>query len=273
MAPMKTCISQCTLMNTPMPEDLAAIVDVGWQAVELWLTKVEQYLQTHTTEQLQGLWQQHQVKPVAASYQGGLLISQGEQRQAMFDQFRQRLDLCQLIGVPLMVLAPDVAPQLDEISLQRMLVSLTQAAQWASGYGIELAVEFRTGTCCTNLETAIELVEQCQQENLGICLDLYHFIKGPSKTEDLDRLTPHNLKHVQLCDSPWLLREMMVDSERVMPGDGNLPIASIVSKLQAIGYAGHCSLELMNPTIWAMKPTQVAELGKMAMDRILESKQ
>ena len=31
---------------------------------------------------------------VAAAYQGGLLLSQGEQRKAHFDHFKRRLDLC-----------------------------------------------------------------------------------------------------------------------------------------------------------------------------------
>jgi hypothetical protein len=39
--------------------------------------------------------------------------------------------------------------------------------------------------------------------------------------------------------------------------------------LREIGYDGWVSLELMNPTIWQIKTSQVAELGWSALRRLL----
>ena len=148
--------------------------------------------------------------------------------------------------------------------------SLAQAAQWASGYGVTLALEFRGADAfCSCLDTALSLVEQCREPNVGVCLDVFHYYKGPSKPEDLDRLTARNLAHVQVCDVAGVPRELMTDADRVMPGDGDFRLEPVVRKLREIGYAGYVSLELMNPVLWQSNPVHVAELGMAALRRLL----
>jgi 2-keto-myo-inositol isomerase len=159
----------------------------------------------------------------------------------------------------------------DPQSLGRAVVSLTQAAQWAAGFGVRLALEFRgTDAFCSCLDTALTLVEQCGEPNAGVCLDVFHYYKGPSKPEDLERLTPANLFHVQLCDVAGIPRELMTDSDRVMPGEGDFRLEPIIGQLKQIDYTGGVSLELMNPVLWQLKTTQVVELGMAALQRVLK---
>jgi 4-hydroxyphenylpyruvate dioxygenase len=54
-----------------------------------------------------------------------------------------------------------------------------------------------------------------------------------------------------------------------MPGDGDLKLQPIVRRLREIGYDGWLSLELMNPTLWKMNSLQVAQIGMMALQRLL----
>ena len=110
-----------------------------------------------------------------------------------------------------------------------------------------------------------------REPNAGVCLDAFHFYKGPSKSEDLERLTTANLFHVQVCDVAGVPRELMTDSDRVMPGDGDFRLAPLVARLKAINYAGAVSLELFNPTLWQVKVSQLAELGLGALERLLRA--
>jgi 2-keto-myo-inositol isomerase len=269
---MKISISQATTLPAPFAEDLKAFGDVDWQAAEIWMTKLEQYLESHSSDEVHALLKSAKVQPVAAAYQGGLLLSQAEKRQESFAHFRKRLEICQAFEIPVLVVMADVGHPADATSWQRAAVSLKQAAQWAAAFNVRLAFEFRADGFCTNLATAIDFVAQCQEPNLGICLDLYHYYKGPSKAEDLERLTPHNLFHVHVCDVAGVPREWMTDADRIMPGDGDFQLIPILSLLRRIGYEGYLSLELLNPVLWQMKLTQVAELGLMAMNRLTETK-
>ncbi len=267
---MTPCLSQAVTLSTPFADDIAAAADGGCTAAEVWLTKLEKHLETHSPEETNCLVQNRGVALVAAAFQGGLLLSQGDARAAHFAHYQKRLALCEAFGIPTLVIVADFHQRLDETSLQRSVVSLAQAAQWAAGYGVTLALEFQGGnTFCSCLDTAITLVEQCGEPNVGVCLDAFHYYKGPSKPEDLKRLTAKNLAHVQICDVPGVPRELMSDADRVFPGEGDFDLTPIVERLRAIGYAKAVSLELMNPTLWDMKPTQVVELGMTALKRLL----
>src|SRR5262249_42486845 len=150
-------------------------------------------------------------------YQGGLLVSQGEQRKAHFDHFKRRLDICQTLGIPILLVIADFFEPVDATSMGRAIVSLKQAAQWAAGFNVRLALEFRGNTrFCNNLETTFALIAQCQEPNVGINLDVFHYYTGPSKLDDFAHLTPQNLAFVQVCDVAGIPRELASDSDRVL---------------------------------------------------------
>jgi sugar phosphate isomerase/epimerase len=268
---MKPCISEATTMAAPFAEDVAAIVAAGCPAVEVWLTKLENHLATESAADTRNFLNDKGVALAAASYQGGLLLSQGDARAAHFEHFKRRLDLCQQLGIGTMLVVADFAQKVDAAALGRAVVSLKQAAQWAAGFGLTLALEFRgSDTFCASLDTAVTLVAQCEESNVGVCLDVFHYYKGPSKFDDLELLTKENVAFVQVCDVAGVPRELMADADRVLPGDGEFRLAPIIGKLREIGYDGWVSLELFNPLLWQMKASQVAELAVSAMTRLLK---
>ena len=52
---MKLCISQATTMSTPFEGDLDAYALAGWSSVELWLTKLEAFVQGRSIGEAQAL--------------------------------------------------------------------------------------------------------------------------------------------------------------------------------------------------------------------------
>jgi sugar phosphate isomerase/epimerase len=267
---MKPCISEATTLPCSFAEDVDTFAEAACPAMEVWLTKLETHLETHSADQTRKLLADRRITLAAASYQGGLLLSQGEQRRAHHDQFRSRLDLCHQFGIPILLVVADFTGPVDPVGLERAAVSLKQAAQWAAGFDVHLALEFRSSaTFCTSLDTAIALVEQCGEPNVGVNLDVFHYYTGPSKPEDLELLTPANLAFVQLSDVAGVPRELARDADRILPGDGDFRLGPIVQRLRDIGYEGWVSLELMNPTLWKAKPIQVVEIGITALRRLL----
>lgn len=267
---MRPCISEATTLSGTFADDVNGYADAGCLAMEVWLTKLEDHLKQHPAEETLKMLSDRGMTLAAASYQGGLLLSQGAQRQAHYDHYKRRLDLCQFFGIPTMVLVADFVDKIDGTSLQRALVSLQQAAQWAAGFNVRLALEFQgSATFCSSLDTAIALVTQCGEANVGVCFDVFQYYTGPSKFEDLERLTPANLAHVQVCDLAGVPRELATDGERIFPGEGDFQLEPIIARLREIGYEGYVSLELLNPTLWQAKISQVAELGYGALLRLL----
>jgi 2-keto-myo-inositol isomerase len=267
---MKPCLSEATTMPSSFAEDVANYAGAGCQGMEVWLTKLETHLESHSLDETRQLLRDRGLPLGAAAYQGGLLLSQGEQRRAHFDHFRRRLDLCQQLGIPTLLVVADFVQAVGPVGLERAVVSLRQAAQWAAAFDVRLALEFHgRDTFCASLDTALALVAQCGEPNVGVCLDVFHYYTGPSKQEDLDLLTRDNLAHVQLCDLAGVPRELATDADRVLPGDGDFRLTPILERLRAIGYNGWVSLELFNPMLWKAKAAQVAEIGLTALRKVL----
>src|SRR5262249_16207915 len=131
---MKPCISEATTMPATFAEDVANYANAGCTAIEVWLTKLETHLETHSAADTKILLEDRQMTLAAAAYQGGLLLSQGEQRRTHFDHYRRRLDLCQSFGIGTLLVVADFVEIVEETALARAVVSLKQAAQWAAGF-------------------------------------------------------------------------------------------------------------------------------------------
>lgn len=269
---MKPCISEATTLPCSFAEDVAAYAEGGCTALEVCLTKLEDHLQQHSAADTKKLLDDRQLTLAAASYQGGLLLSQGEPRRAHYDHFRRRLELCQRFGIGTLLVVADFVEAVDRSGLERAVVSLKQAAQWAAGFDVRLALEFRSkATFCASLDTALALVMQCGEPNVGINFDVFHYYTGPSKFEDLRLLTPANLAFVQLADLAGVPRELATDADRILPGDGDFQLEPILKQFRTLGYEGWISLELMNPKLWNMKASHVAELGIKTLQRVLSN--
>src|SRR5262245_39253975 len=255
---MKPCISQATTLSTSFANDVEAYSRGGCDALEVWLTKLEQHLERTPLADTRKLLEDHRMTLAAAAYQGGLLLSQGEERRAHLDHFRRRLDLCQALDIPTLLVAPDFIDRPDPSALGRAVASLREAAQWAAGAGVRLALEFRGQEClCSNLPTALALVAECGESHVGVNLDVFHYYTGPGKFEDLALLTPDMVAHVQVCDLSGVPRELATDSHRILPGDGDFQLDAFIAQLRALGYDGWVSLELMNPMLWQVPAAQV----------------
>ena len=267
---MIPCMSQATTLSTPFEADLDALEGGGWRAVELWLTKLETYLESHSLADAKGLLEARGLKAAAAASQGGLLLSRDAERTAHWDLFRRRLEILAELDVRTLIVAADHVREPVAEDYGRAVASLAEAAEFARSVGVRLALEFQKGSrFCSSLDTALAIIAQSQAENVGVCLDLFHFYTGPSKFEDLGYLSSANLAWVQLCDLSGVPRELAGDSDRILPGEGDFQIGPILDHLATIGYDGYVSLEVLNPSFWSIAANSVAGIGLQATTRAL----
>lgn len=267
---MQPALSQVCSLNAPFERDIADYAAGKCPAIELWTGKLDAYLEKHGTDDVRRLLEKHAVAAPVASFQGGLLSSQGEFRAQHWDAFAKRLAQCRDLAIRTLVVAADVTGPLSQQDVDRVQVSLREAAELAGRHGVRLALEFQSrASFINNLQTAAALVAETASPHLGICLDAFHFHVGPSKSQDLAYLTADNLFHVQLCDLLGVAREFATDADRILPGDGDFPLAELVARLTEIDYTGCVSVELMNPQIWHVGPLEFGEIAMTALRKLL----
>ena len=199
-----------------------------------------------------------------------MLLSRGAEREAHRDHFRRRLAILQELGVPTLVVAADFTHEPSSEDYGRAAAALAEAGAEAQRFGVRVALEFqRSARFCASLDTTLALIAQSGVDNVGVCLDLFHYYTGPSKFEDLAYLSPDNLAWVQFCDLAGTPRELAGDADRIFPGEGDFQIGPILDQLGRIGYTGYVSLELLNPHLWQVPADRVAGLGFQALCRTL----
>ncbi len=263
-------LSQVCSLSSPFETDIADYAAGKCFSIEIWLTKLETYLKDHSADDVKRLFDKHGITAPVASCQGGLLTTQGEKRRESWELFRRRLDLCRQLGIGTIVVAGDIQAPLLQTDLDRAIASMTEIATAAGSAGMRAAFEFQgSAVFANNLQTAASLVGEIASPHLGICLDLFHFAVGPSKWTDLGYVTAENLFHVQVCDLADVARELATDSDRILPGEGELPAKELVQHLSEIGYQGAVSIELLNPQIWQVPPLQFGEIATTALRRLL----
>jgi 2-keto-myo-inositol isomerase len=267
---MRPSLSQVTTLQARFETDLEEYSAAACANVEIWLGKLETYLESHTVDDARALLAEHGLAAPVASFQGGLLTSQGDARRVHWEHFGRRLELCQALSIGTIVVAGDLFGPITPQDLERAQFSLVDAAKQAGQRGLRVALEFQCGaTFGNNLQTAAALVAETGSPHLGLCFDVFHYFMGPSKEEDLGYLTRENLFHVQLCDTSGVARELATDADRILPGDGDLNLQPILERLRQINYDGCVSVELMNPQIWEIPPRNVAEVAITALRKLL----
>lgn len=234
--------------------------------MELWLTKLEDHLANHRPAEVLSRAVDRGLTLACATYQGGLLLTQGPARHEAWSQFQRRLDLLAQLAVPVLVVTPDFLGPFTQTDLERALVSLRQAGELAAQRRVRLALEFHSrGTFLTNLETAAGFIQSVDHSSVGLCLDTFHFATGPSKTEDLAWVNAGNLFHVQISDVADRPRELATDADRILPGEGDFALQPVIDHLRKIGYSGCVSLELLNPQFWQIPPQSLGEIGMTSL--------
>ncbi len=267
---MIPAIATVSSLESPLETVLEDYAAGHVEAIDLWLGQADAFLKERPVAALRDAMAGHGITPVAASFQGGLLTSQGAARAEHWKTFEQRLALCKELGIPVLVVAGDAHGPLGPQDLGRLSASLVEAAKRAADAGVRLALEFDArASFPNNLQSAVALVEDVGSPSLGLCLDWYHWTVGPSKPLDLWLLSRENLAHVQLSDLMDVPREMAGDADRILPGEGSSPADDLIRRLAEIGYTGGVAVELQNPRLWSVPPRQFGEIAMTALRKLL----
>jgi sugar phosphate isomerase/epimerase len=254
--------------------DLSAAREGGWEAVELWLRHWDALFDGAGPRAARRIVDDAGLAVAGACAQAGVLFSEGEERRTYEGELARRLEQCQALGAPHLVVTPGPAhvPETpSEAELDKAADRLHAAADLAAGFGVRLGIEFLKGArLVSTLPTALALARRAAHPNLGVVLDTFHLYAGASKLEDLALLAdaPGFLSFVHLNDVPDARpRELWVDADRVLPGDGSLPLGAIVAGIRLAGFQGYVSLELFNASIAARWDEAPAETARLALRR------
>lgn len=270
---MLPCFAQISAISTPLDGLIKDVAAGGFSVIELWFTAVEEFLRGKSLAEIHRILAEHGVRVAAISAHGGLFRREEDASRLAWELFETRLRLAAELNAPIVVVLADVTPSdlpstTDPVPWA--LEKLDRFATAAAAVGVQVALEFQARSALiSNLGTAREFVEALGHPALGVCLDICQFHAGAS--QDADWGIDHRFLplHVQIADWGGVPRELATDADRILPGEGDIPMSLWLEILRRRQYAGAISLELMNPIFWSLPPIQVTTAGFGALQSVL----
>lgn len=113
-----------------------------------------------------------------------------------------------------------------------------------------------------HLGQAMAVAAAADDKDAKILADVYHLFRGGSGFEGMKMLDGHSIDIFHMNDFPKEIpRTEQQDKDRVMPGDGGAPMKELAETLKSKGGQIILSLELFNPTYYAMDAEYVIKTG------------
>ncbi|PQV63306.1 Sugar phosphate isomerase/epimerase [Abditibacterium utsteinense] len=270
----KTCLNTSTLrgydLNLSQEIDIAA--RAGYNAIEPWIFEIEAHQSAGGS--LQDLGQK--VRDHGLTVQGAIgffewIVDDETRRRAALEIARRDMERVSRIGGELIAAPPMGATEVSNLDLRRVAERYHALCELGHEFGVRPLVEvWGFSQSLSRLGEAAFVAVESGHEDACILADVYHLHKGGSPHSGLSVLRGAHLPLFHVNDYPAEPgRERIKDEERVYPGDGVAPLREIFEILRTIGFDGHVSLELFNPTYWNGDAFDTARTGLEKLRRVL----
>lgn len=268
-------LNGATLGRTGLLDDLRAAREAGYGALEIRDAKLEAYLSGGgTMSSLRDAFERTGVEPLSINALERAAPVSAEGREQVLARCRTLCKWAAELGSPYVIAVPALGRLRATPFRQGEIVAvLRDLAGVARNAGVRLGFEF-IGTANSAVRTLAEtrsIVEALEDETVGLVIDAFHFYTGGSTLDMLKGLDPRRLFIVHLDDAEDGPRERLTDANRLLPGDGVIPLRELVSDLEALGYRGVYSIELFRPEYWQWDPARLARTAREKMEALLKA--
>ena len=270
---MKLAFHGATTMTCDLETDVAVTAGAGFKALEAWAAKLDRYLVAHSLADLNALFRNHGVMPLAIN-SIEFIAFRGSEYPLIEARLHELGRIAQAIGCPTIVVVPSPSPDRN-VSWADVMAEYVKVLRGLSAiayqYGVKLSFEFLGfGWCSVRTpRAAFEIIQKVDCDNLGLTVDAAHFYAGGGLMSELDQLDPKRIFAFHLDDLEDMPKEAITDGTRLLPGLGVAPLNDICARLKRIGYAGPCSVELFRPEYWDWAPQDLAVKAREAALKVL----
>jgi 2-keto-myo-inositol isomerase len=260
--------------NLSIVEEVAIAAKAGYQAIEPWISELDQYVQKGGS--LRDLSRRIQDAGLRVESAIGFcewIVDDNGQRRKALEEARRTMDLVRQIGGRRLAAPPVGATKQTDLSLPRAAERYRALLEVGDKIGIVPQVEvWGFSSSLSRLGECAYLAIESGHPQACVLADVYHLHKGGSGFSGLRVLNGASLQVFHMNDYPAKPpRAEINDAHRVYPGDGVAPLTAMLRDLRRIGFRGVLSLELFNRDYWKQDALQVARTGLEKMRAVVHA--
>jgi 2-keto-myo-inositol isomerase len=269
-SPMNKRFKFCLNMSTIRGQELDAAAEIevagkaGYDAIEPWFRKLNEYLaKGGKVEDLKKRIDDHGLTVESAIGFAKWVVNDPAERAAGLEEAKRDMDLIARLGGKRIAAPPAGVPGGEVISLDDAADRYRALLELGDEMGVIPQVEMWGGNpTIGTVEKALYVAIKSGHPKACFLGDVYHTYKGGCGFDSLLLMGPGALQNYHMNDYPAdPPRETIKDADRVFPGDGIAPVTQVIKNFIAVGAYPSLSLELFNPTYWAMPADECAKVG------------
>lgn len=264
--PFRYCLNLGTLLGykLSLAKEVELAAKVGFRSIEPWFMTIQRYVdEGHSLSDLR-----RRIEDLGLTVENAIgfatwIVDDEAQRQKGLEQLRREMDMVAQLGGRRIAAAPAGAQKTPDMDLRRVAQRYRAVLELGRKMGIVAQLEIWGGSkVLHSISEAAFVAIEAADPDACLLLDLFHIYKGGSNPSSIRLLNGGALHVFHINDYPAQPpREKVVDGDRVFPGDGVAPVASVLRDLYAIGFRGALSLELFNRQYWKEDSLVIAQRG------------
>jgi sugar phosphate isomerase/epimerase len=281
----RLAMSEVTTFNWTIDADISGYSRHGFPGIEVWLNKAARNnapydlmpageLSSAATEALARDLGDAGIQAVSVVCAGAITEPDDEAWEARSAHLRFTIRFAEQIGASCVLVCPgDLCGATRDRAIERTARALRAGLEEAHERSIDLAIEplrpIHTDFVNT-LPQALEIVRTVDDPRCGVCTDTFQVWRGENERElvmaEIVEAAPHTLI-VQVADS---LFEPRSKEDRLVPGEGVLPLEEMLGALFATGYDGWLAVEIMSTELWRGDYDELLDRCHVGMRGVIE---
>ena len=277
-APAPKRFRYCLNMSTIRGQGLDAAEEIevagraGYDAIEPWFRKLHEYVANGgSVEELKKRIDDHGLTVESAIGFAKWIVNDPAERTAGLEEARRDMDLIARLGGIRIAAPPAGVPNGEVVTLDDAADRYRALLELGDKMGVIPQVEMLGGNpIIGTVEKALYVAIRAGHKKACFLGDVYHTYKGGCGFDSILLMGPGALQNYHMNDYPANPpRETIKDADRVFPGDGIAPVVEVIKNFVAVGAYPSLSLELFNPTYWAMPADECAKIGLEKMKAVV----
>lgn len=261
-SPWPICLDTATIRPSSLEDKIKIAAKAGYDAIEPWDTELEEYVKNggdlkELGKRIKGLGL---FVPSVIGLWDALPPTKDAFDKSLIDT-RRRMQMAADIGAEHIQTIPNtVGDQYDPKWVAARFRDIIEIGH--KDYNLAPALVFVKYFPLKTLGQAMAVAMDANHPKAMVIPDVYHMYISEGGFEGMKLVNGNAFAIFQFNDAPATpALAQLEDKHRVYPGDGILPLTTILKDLKTSGFKKCVSLEMYNPEYWKLNHQTVAETG------------
>ncbi|MGN0832663.1 MAG: sugar phosphate isomerase/epimerase family protein [Kiritimatiellia bacterium] len=258
-----------------LPQQIQVAVKAGFDGLEPWLCDIHKAKGKGQVKAIRKLCEDNGFALVNGIGFAKWAVSDETERAKGLEELKRDMEVLRELGCGFVAAPPfGIHKGGEKVDLPTLAGRYERVLEIGEAMGVKPILEFwGHSTNLSRLSEALYLLAELPRAaKQPILADAYHMYKGGSSYAGLELLAPEMLPVMHVNDVPPSMsdkRELLVDADRIWPGDGIVPWAQIGETFRQRGLRPALSIELFNPEYTKSTPDDTV---KTALQKVKQLK-